>query len=153
MQVACLKNRKEEKMNTVNIIGRLTRDPELISTQSGVSLCKFSVAVDRKFKNANGERETDFFNVQAWRNTAEFIAQYFSKGQRIGIVGRLETSRWTDSETGQNRNNTYIVADEAHFADSKQSNNHNNQQQQEYGFREHLDDLFSEDIAELPFEL
>lgn len=139
-------------MNTVNIIGRLVRDPELTSTQSGVSLCKFSVAVDRKFKNANGERETDFFNVQAWRNTAEFIAQYFSKGQRIGIVGRLETSRWTDRETGQNRSNTYIVADEAHFADSKQSynNNHNNKHQEnanDYGFQ------FDGDIAELPFEL
>lgn len=83
-------------MNKVILIGRLTADPELRQTQSGIASCKFTVAVNRKFKNANGETESDFVSCQAWRQTAEFIARYFSKGKMIAIEGSLRTGKYQD---------------------------------------------------------
>lgn len=83
-------------MNKVILIGRLTADPELRQTQSGITSCKFTVAVNRKFKNANGETESDFVSCQAWRQTAEFIARYFSKGKMIAVEGSLRTGKYQD---------------------------------------------------------
>ncbi len=83
-------------MNSVQIIGRLTADPELRRTQSGISCCRFTVAVNRKFKNQNGEYDADFISCTAWRQTAEFFSRYFSKGKMIALQGTLRTGSYTD---------------------------------------------------------
>ena len=100
--------------NKVIIGGRLTSDPELKQTQSGIAVAQFSVAVNRKAKQG----ETDFFNVIAWRQTAEFVSRYFRKGSSICIVGSLQNSTWTD-KNGQKHYKTDIVADEVNFVDSR----------------------------------
>lgn len=83
-------------MNSVQIIGRLTADPELRQTQSGISCCRFTVAVNRKFKNQNNEYDADFISCTAWRQTAEFVSKYFSKGKMIALTGTLRTGSYTD---------------------------------------------------------
>ena len=103
--------------NKVIIGGRLTSDPELKTTQSGLSVVSFSVAVNRKVKQGE-EQKADFFNVTAWRQTAEFVSRYFKKGSSICIVGSLQNSSWTD-QNGQKHSRTDIVADEVMFVDSK----------------------------------
>ena len=114
-------------MNKAILMGRLTKDPELRSTNGGVSVCSFTVAVDRRFKNAQGEREADFIPVVCWRQTAEFVARYFQKGQRIALVGSIQVRHW-DDEQGNRRYMTEVIADEVYFADSKQeSSNYSNQ--------------------------
>ena len=100
--------------NKVIIGGRLTGDPELKQTPTGISVASFTVAVNRRGKSD----QTDFFNVQAWRGTAEFICQYFRKASSICIVGELQTRNWTDGQ-GNKRYAIEIVADEAKFVDSK----------------------------------
>ncbi|MDO5015614.1 MAG: single-stranded DNA-binding protein [Eubacteriales bacterium] len=112
-------------MNKAILMGRLTKDPELRTTSNNVSVCSFTVAVDRRFKNAQGERETDFIPVVCWRNTAEFVARWFSKGQRIALVGSIQVRHW-DDESGKRNFMTEVVADEVYFADSKSSGNQNN---------------------------
>lgn len=104
-------------LNKVILGGRLTADVELKQTQSGVSVCKFNLAVNRRFSK-EGEQETDFISVVAWRNTAEFISRYFHKGSSICIVGSIQTRNWTDNN-GQKHFATDVVADEAMFVDSK----------------------------------
>ncbi len=104
--------------NKVILGGRLTADPELKSTPAGDSVTNFSVAVTRRGQKKEGEKDTDFITVTAWRNTAEFITQYFRKGSGICIVGSLRTRNWTDQQ-GQKRYATEVVADEAYFVDSK----------------------------------
>ena len=86
-------------MNNVCLIGRMTREPELRSTETGTSVCSFSLAVQRSFKNKDGEYEADFINCVAWRNTAEFISKYFKKGQQIGVKGEIQTRKWDDNGT------------------------------------------------------
>lgn len=108
-------------MNNIQIIGTITRDIELKETSSQVKYTRFSIAVNRKFANQNGEYETDFFNVVAWRKTAEFIANYFGKGKRIAISGNLQTSKYTDKD-GNERTSTEIVANEVFFIDKKEEN-------------------------------
>lgn len=100
--------------NKVIIGGRLTADVELKQTQSGISVCAFSIAVNRKGKDA----QTDFLDVVAWRQTAEFISRYFKKGSSICIVGTLQKREWTD-KNGQKRYATEVIAEEASFVDSK----------------------------------
>lgn len=112
-------------MNKAILMGRLTKDPELKSTNNGVSVCSFTVAVDRRFKNQQGEREADFIPVVAWRQTAEFVGKYFQKGQRIALVGSIQVRHW-DDEHGNRRYMTEIIADEVYFADSKTENSGGN---------------------------
>ena len=104
-------------LNKVIIGGRLTNDPELKTTQSGLSVVSFSIAVNRKTKQGE-EQKADFFNVTAWRQTAEFVSRYFKKGSSICIVGSLQNSSWQD-QNGQKHYRTDIVADEVMFVDSK----------------------------------
>ena len=105
--------------NKVIIGGRLTADPELKTTPSGVSVTSFTVAVNRRFGNKNGEeQQADFFNVTAWRQTAEFVTRYFRKASSICIVGTLQNRNWTD-QNGVKHYVTEIVADEANFVDAK----------------------------------
>lgn len=103
--------------NKIILGGRLTEDPELRTTPSGVSVTSFIVAVNRRYAK-EGEQGADFFNVTAWRQTAEFITKYFRKASSICIVGTLETRSWTDNQ-GVKRYGVNIVADEAYFVDTK----------------------------------
>ncbi len=103
--------------NKVILGGRLTADPELKSTPSGVSVTSFTVAVNRR-TDKNGETKADFINVTAWRNTAEFITRFFHKSSPICIVGAIQTRSWTDPQ-GQKRYATEVAADEAYFVDGK----------------------------------
>lgn len=105
-------------LNHIVIMGRLTRDPELRYTSNGTSVASFTLAVDRDFKNASGDRETDFIDVVAWRNTAEFVSRNFSKGRMAVVSGRLQIRVWTDKD-GSKRKSAEIVADSVYFGDSK----------------------------------
>lgn len=101
-------------MNKVFLIGNLTRDPEMRSTQSGVAVCNFSIAVNRRFKKENGEQETDFLNVIAWRQLAELCAKYLAKGRKVAISGSIQT-RTYEAKDGSKRTAWDIVADEVEF--------------------------------------
>ena len=103
------------------IIGRMTKSVELKTTQNGTSTCSFTVAVDRAFKNANGEKVTDFINCVAWRGQAEFISKYFTKGSVIGVQGNIQTRSYTDKE-GNKRTVTEILVDRAFFVGGKEKN-------------------------------
>lgn len=103
-------------MNNIVILGNITRDLELKETSNGVKYVRFSIAVSRKFKNEDGEYEADFFNVVAWRKTAEYISEYSGKGKRIAISGRLQNSNYTDKD-GNDRISTEIVANEVQIID------------------------------------
>lgn len=105
-------------MNKVILIGRLTKDVELKNTQSGVAVCGFSIAVDRKYK-AEGQPSADFINCTAWKHTAEFVAKYFRKGNRIALEGRIQTRDWVD-DNGEKHYATEVVADSVEFCESKQ---------------------------------
>ena len=104
--------------NKVILGGRLTADPELRQNPSGIAVTSFSIAVNRRYSKNASEQQTDFFNVVAWRQNAEFISRYFRKGSSICIVGTIQNRSWTDQQ-GQKRYATDIVVDEAHFVDSK----------------------------------
>lgn len=105
-------------LNHITVMGRLTRNPELRQTTAGVPVCGFSIAVDRDFKNSNGEKETDFFDIVTYRNTAEFVSKYFIQGSVIVVSGRLQTRKWTDRE-GNKRSGVEIVADSVYFGGGK----------------------------------
>lgn len=103
--------------NLVVLTGRLTADPELKTTQSGISVTSFSIAVDRRYR-VGEERQTDFINVVAWRQQAEFVAKYFKKGNMIGIEGSIQTRKYTD-KNGNNRTAFEVVANNVQFVESK----------------------------------
>lgn len=105
-------------LNSVIIMGRLTRDPELRRTQSGTAVTSFTMAVDRDFKSQSGEKETDFIDVVAWRNTGEFAAKYLAKGRMAAVEGRIQVRDWQDKD-GNRRKSVEVVADNVYFADSK----------------------------------
>ena len=109
-------------MNVVVLVGRLTDNPELRHTNSNVAVTRFSIAVDRAYKSGE-ERQADFINIVAWRQTAEFITTYFKKGQRIGIEGSLRMNRYTDKD-GNNRTTYEVVVNNAHFVESKRDGGH-----------------------------
>lgn len=104
--------------NKVMIGGRLTADPENSQTTSGISVTRFSVAVNRRFAKDASQQQTDFFNVTAWRATADFVSKYFKKGSSIFVIGTLQNRSWTD-QNGQKRYATDIVAEEVSFVDSR----------------------------------
>ena len=106
-------------LNHIVLMGRLTRDPELRRTNSGTAVASFTIAADRDFTGKDGgEKETDFIECVAWRNTAEFVSKYFSKGRMIVVSGRLQVRKWKTKE-GKNRYSTEVVADNCYFGDSK----------------------------------
>ena len=105
-------------MNKAILVGRLTRDPELRTTANGTSVCTFSVAVNRRFRNAEGNYDADFINCVAWRQQAEFLTKYFSKGRMVGVVGSIQTRSY-DNKDGQKVYVTEVAVDEVHFVDSK----------------------------------
>ena len=108
-------------LNHITIMGRLTRDPELKTTNSGIPVVSFSLAVDRDFADKeSGEKNVDFVDVTAWRHTAEFVSRYFTKGRMAVVSGRLQTRNWTDKD-GNKRKAVEIVADNVYFGDSKRN--------------------------------
>ena len=113
-------------LNHITIMGRLTRDPELRRTGSGVAVASFTVAVDRDFGNRDGgERETDFIDCVAWRQTGEFVSKYFTKGSMAVVSGRLQIRNWTDKD-GNKRRTAEVVADNVYFGESKRSSDGGN---------------------------
>ena len=105
-------------LNQIVIMGRLTRDPELRRTGSGIAVAAFTLAVDRDYKPDDGERECDFIDCVAWRGTGEFVSRYFSKGRMAVVQGRLQIRAWTDKD-GNKRRSAEVVADNVYFGDSK----------------------------------
>ena len=120
-------------LNHIVIMGRLTRDPELRRTGSGIAVASFSVAVDRDFGGRDGgEKETDFIDCVAWRSTGEFVSKYFTKGSMIVVSGRLQIRSWTDKE-GNKRRSAEVVADNVYFGESKRSSESNSYGGNAYG--------------------
>lgn len=115
-------------MNKVVLIGRLTKDPEVKVTTNQAQFCNFTVAVDRRFKDANGQKQADFINCVAWRQTANFIGSYFHKGSKIVVCGSIQ-SRSYDDKNGQKRYVTEVVVDEAEFGESAASSNQSGERQ------------------------
>ena len=107
-------------LNKIILMGRLTRDPELRRTQSGTAVASFTLAVDRDYKSQDGERETDFIDIVAWRGTGEFVSKYFTKGRMAVVEGRLQVRDWKYRD-GNNRRSTEVIADSVYFGDSKRS--------------------------------
>ena len=141
-------------LNKIIIMGRLTRDPELRRTGSGTAVTSFSLACDRDFKSQSGEKETDFIEVVAWKNTAEFVSKYFSKGRMAVVDGRLQIRDWTD-KAGNKRTTAEVVADNVYFADSKRSESDDNQKENFNALSGRVSDDFApalnDDTSELPF--
>ena len=140
-------------LNKVVIMGRFTKDPELRRTGSGTAVTSFSLACDRDFKSQSGEKETDFIEVVAWKNTAEFVSKYFSKGRMAVVEGRLQIRDWTD-KSGSKRTTAEVVADNVYFADSKRSESNENQKENFNALSGRLSDDFvpiSEEDGEIPF--
>ncbi len=107
-------------MNQVNLIGNLTRDPELTETAAGVALCRFSIAVNRNYKGNDGERKTDYFNCVAWRGLGETVAKWTKKGNKLRVTGSIETNTYEDSK-GVKRTSFEVVAQEVEFLTAKTS--------------------------------
>ena len=146
-------------LNQAFIMGRLTKNPELRHTQSGTPVASFRLAVDRDFKDkSTGERATDWIDVTAWRQTAEFVSRYFTKGRTAVVQGRLQTSSWTD-KNGNRRESLQVVAENVYFGDSQkqegssapeQSYRQEPPQEQSYQ-QQSFQDLSDDDQTELPF--
>lgn len=130
-------------LNNVVIMGRLTRDPELRRTQGGTAVTSFTMAVDRDFKSQSGEKETDFIDVVAWRNTGEFAAKYLAKGRMAAVEGRIQVRDWQDKD-GNRRKSVEVVADNVYFADFKRDS-----KPQESRDKQEFDEI--EDDGDLPF--
>ena len=108
-------------LNKIFLMGRMTKDPELRHTQSGTAVASFTLAVDRDFKDKQtGEKATDFIDIVAWRQTAEFVSRYFTKGRMAVVVGSLQLRDWTDKE-GNKRRTAEVVAENVYFGDSKRT--------------------------------
>ena len=121
-------------MNHIVLMGRLTRDPELRHTQTGTPVASFTLAVDRRFTPKDGgEKQTDFIDIVAWQNTAEFVSKYFTKGQMAAVSGRLQIRDWTDRDNNKRRS-AEVVADNVYFTESKKS------RESHYGSSEPKDD-------------
>ena len=130
-------------LNKCFLLGRMTKDPEIRRTNGGTAVTSFTLAVDRDFKT-NGEKETDFIEVVAWRNTAEFVSKYFSKGRMAIVEGRLQIRDWTD-KNGNKRRTAEVVADNVYFGDSKKDS----KEEPEYKQADFAE--ISEEDGELPF--
>lgn len=143
-------------LNTITIMGRLTRDPELRRTGSGIAVASFSVAVDRDWPNKEtGEKETDFIDCVAWRQTGEFVSKYFSKGSMIVVSGRLQIRPWVDKD-GNKRKTAEIVAENVYFGEPKKKEYDSNCQttwDNPYYVKPAVTDfaMLDDDDAQLPF--
>jgi single-strand DNA-binding protein len=131
-------------------MGRLTRDPELRRTGNGTAVTSFTIAVDRDFKSQDGEKETDFIDIVAWRTTAEFVSKYFSKGRMAVVTGRLQLRDWTDKEGGKRRT-ADVVADNVYFGDSKRQEGNDSPKAENAAEGDYGGFAEEEDDGSLPF--
>ena len=139
-------------LNHITIMGRLTKDPEMRRTGSGVAVTSFTIACDRDF-GQNGQKETDFIEVTAWRNTAEFVSKYFTKGRMAVVYGRLQIRKWKDKD-GNDRKTAEVVADNVYFGDSKKddSNSYNAAPSQaNNNYSANNFDMLEDEDSQLPF--
>ncbi|MDO5548265.1 MAG: single-stranded DNA-binding protein [Eubacteriales bacterium] len=127
-------------LNKAILMGRLTRDPELRYTQNNTPVVTFSLAVERNFAGKGQERQTDFIDIVAWRRTAEFVSQWFTKGMMAVVVGSIQSRRWQD-KNGNNRTSIEVIADEVMFGESKRSREANNMGYQDNGYQGGYSDL------------
>lgn len=140
-------------LNHITIMGRLTRDPEMRTTQSGVAVASFTLAVDRDFGGRDGgEKQTDFIDCTAWRHTAEFVSKYFSKGRMAVVSGRLQIDNYTDND-GNKRRSAKVIADNIYFGDSKKDGASGGQSDEAASFTPAPSDFVpvNVDDGELPF--
>ena len=140
-------------LNHITIMGRLTRDPEMRSTQSGVAVASFTLAVDRDFGGRDGgEKQTDFIDCTAWRHNAEFVSKYFSKGRMAVVSGRLQIDNYTDND-GNKRKAAKVIADNIYFGDSKKDGTTGGQSDEASSFTPAPSDFVpvNVDDGELPF--
>ena len=133
-------------MNKVELIGRLTKDPEIRTTANQVAFCNFTLAVDRSFKDSNGQRQADFINCVAWRQTATFIQKYFRKGNRLAVIGSIQTRSYED-KNGQKVFVTEVIADEAEFVESQSA------PAQSEAPTPAQEQAIAQAVGELPFEI
>ena len=119
-------------LNHIVLMGRLTRDPELRRTGNGTAVASFTIAVDRDFATKDGEKETDFIDCVAWRQTGEFVSKYFTKGRMAVVEGRLQIRGWTDKD-GNKRRTAEVIADNVYFGDSKKEASGDNNASGGYG--------------------
>jgi single-strand DNA-binding protein len=137
-------------MNKVILKGRLTADPELRQTQSGISSCRFTLAVDRKFADkSTGERQADFVSCTAWRSTAEFVSRYFTKGSMILVEGALRTGSYTDkNHSDVTHYTTDVFVDNVEFCESKKRDNSQNSQTEnsDFGDLSEFEEIIGEDV-------
>jgi single-strand DNA-binding protein len=143
-------------LNKIILMGRLTREPELRTTQSGISVVTFTLAVDRDFQRGE-EKQTDFIDIVAWRGTADFVHKHFRKGQLVAVTGRLQSRKWEDKD-GNKRVSFEVVTEEVHFAERKQTYDQPSQRpsrEEALPFNPDAPATFSEinddDDGELPF--
>ena len=136
-------------MNKVILVGNMVADPEYQTTASGISLCRFRIAVQRKFKNEKGEYESDFISVVAWRGTADFVSKYLHKGNKVGVTGSLQT-RTYDAQDGTKRYVTEVIADEVESYTPK-SENENKPKTEAATKQEVMQNFEPIDDANLPF--
>ena len=127
-------------LNKVILMGRLTNTPECKQTANGVAVCSFTLAVERNYKDRDGNRQTDFIDIVAWRSTAEFVARYFDKGMQVAVEGTLQTRRYEDRQ-GNKRNVAEVAADRVYFADRRRGE----KQGQDF------EDIVLTDDGDLPF--
>ena len=140
-------------LNHITIMGRLTRDPEMHNTQSGVAVASFTLAVDRDFGGKDGgEKQTDFIDCTAWRHTAEFVSKYFSKGRMAVVSGRLQIDNYTDND-GNKRKAAKVIADNIYFGDSKKDGATGSQSDEAASFTPAPSGFVTVDVddGELPF--
>lgn len=137
-------------MNKVILIGNLTKDPELTETPSGVAVCRFSIAVSREYANADGNRETDFFNITVWRGRAENCGKYLKKGNKVAIVGNLQNRSYEDKD-GIKRNVTEVIANEVEFLTPKSSEATDEEESAVVSVRRERPQLEAIDDNQLPF--
>lgn len=139
-------------LNQIFLMGRAGKDPEVRQTQSGVSVCSFSLAVDRDIKDKRtGERKTDWIKVTAWRGTAELVSRYLHKGDKVVVVGRLEIQEWTDKQ-GNKRTTPNVSAENVYFTGGRPQENAQSYQQQEHEDQQEQNfEALDDDQTELPF--
>lgn len=141
-------------MNKVTLIGRLTKDPEIKLTSNQTQFCNFTIAVDRRFKDSNGQRQADFINCVAWKQTAVFIQKYFKKGNRIGISGSIQTRSY--DKDGQKVFITEVLAEEAEFVEAQQQTTQPDNQPEPEPAAPQIDipdPRATQEVNELPFEI
>lgn len=137
-------------MNRITLIGNLTNDPETRSTSSGVTVCAFIIAVNRRFANSNGERQTDFFRINAWRQLGEVCGKHLSKGKKVAVVGELQ-ARTYEAKNGETRMSLDVAADEVEFLSPKDEEPKRKNKENSDGYDQTPNEWLPVDNNDLPF--